>query len=50
MSENRWDSLFGQESEKPYWADLQTFVAGERARYGVYPPQEEVLTALHQYI
>jgi hypothetical protein len=25
-------------------------VAGERARYGVYPPQEEVLTALHQYI
>ena len=47
MSENGWDSLFEQESNKPYWAALQTFVAGERTRYRIYPPQDEVLTALH---
>lgn len=30
MGENGWDSLFAQESEKPYSAGLQAFVAGKR--------------------
>lgn len=47
MSENGWDMLFAKESKKPYWAGLQTFVAGERTRHWVYPPEDEVLTALH---
>ena len=47
MSENGWDSLFAQESKKPYWAGLQTFVAGERTRHRIYPPEDEVFTALH---
>jgi uracil-DNA glycosylase len=47
MSENGWDSLFAQESRKPYWAGLQTFVAGERTRHRIYPPEDEVFTALH---
>jgi uracil-DNA glycosylase len=39
--------LLRHEFEKPYWADLQTFVAAERLRYSVYPPHDEVFTALH---
>jgi uracil-DNA glycosylase len=47
MSEDGWDSLLEAESKKPYWADLQTPVAGERIHHRVYPPQDEVLTVLH---
>lgn len=35
------------ELDKPYWAELQTFVAAERARATVYPPAPEVFRALH---
>jgi uracil-DNA glycosylase len=42
-----WSPLLKQQFGKPYWADLQAFVAAERARYSVYPPHDEVLTALH---
>ena len=39
MSENGWDMLFAKESKKPYWAGLQTFVAGERTRHWVTRPR-----------
>jgi len=35
------------EFAKPYWQQLQRFVAGERARYTVFPPEPEVFAALH---
>lgn len=33
--------------EQPYWAELQQFVAEERARGPVYPAPDEVFAALH---
>lgn len=36
-----------QEQSKPYWRSLQTFVAKERQLGPVYPPEHEVLAALH---
>jgi uracil-DNA glycosylase len=41
-----WDPLLMQEFEKPYWANLQKFVAAQRSRYRVYPPDHDVFTAL----
>ncbi len=35
------------EFDKPYWNDLQRFVAGERARHTVFPPPDQVFAALH---
>lgn len=35
------------EFDKPYWPELQSFVAAERARHTVYPPPDEVFAALH---
>ena len=32
---------------KPYWQELQQFVAGERDQRTVYPPHDEVFAALH---
>ena len=42
-----WNPVLRGEFTKPYWPDLQAFVAAERARYTVYPPADEVFTALH---
>jgi uracil-DNA glycosylase len=42
-----WNPLLRGEFAKPYWPDLQSFVASERARYTVYPPDGEVFAALH---
>jgi uracil-DNA glycosylase len=42
-----WNPLLRGEFEQPYWKDLQAFVAAERARGPVYPPPDEVFTALH---
>jgi uracil-DNA glycosylase len=42
-----WNPVLRGEFTKPYWPDLQAFVAAERARYTVYPPAEEVFAALH---
>jgi len=41
-----WDPLLKHEFEKPYWAKLQRFVQAECRRYSVYPPHDEVFTAL----
>src|SRR5690606_28616629 len=42
-----WNPVLRGELEKPYWAELQQFVAEERARAHVYPPPGEVFAALH---
>lgn len=42
-----WNPVLRAELAKPYWPELQRFVAEERSRHGVYPPQEEVFAALH---
>lgn len=43
-----WNPVLREEFAKPYWADLQRFVADERARTTVYPPHDDVFAALHQ--
>jgi len=40
-----WKRELAGEFAKPYWAELQEFVAAERARHTVYPPEDEVYTA-----
>lgn len=42
-----WNPVLRAELSKPYWADLQRFVADERSHHTVYPPHDEVFAALH---
>lgn len=42
-----WNPILRGEFCKPYWSQLQAFVATERSRTAVYPPPEEVFAALH---
>jgi uracil-DNA glycosylase len=42
-----WNPILAAELAKPYWADLQAFVAGERTAGEVYPPKDEVFSAFH---
>ncbi len=42
-----WNPVLRGELAKPYWADLQTFVAAERDQHPVYPRHEDVFAALH---
>jgi uracil-DNA glycosylase len=42
-----WKRALADEFAKPYWAELQEFVAAERAKYTVYPPDDEVYTAFN---
>jgi uracil-DNA glycosylase len=42
-----WNPLLRDQLDQPYWADLQAFVAAERRRAPVYPPEPEVFAALH---
>jgi len=42
-----WETALGQEFMKPSWANLQAFVADERSRFAVYPPDERVFRALN---
>jgi uracil-DNA glycosylase len=42
-----WNPLLRGEFDKPYWAELQAFVAAERARAEVFPPADQVFAALH---
>ena len=42
-----WNPVLRGEFAKPYWVDLQRFVATERGRATVYPPHDEVFAALH---
>lgn len=42
-----WNPILRAELDKPYWAQLQQFVAAERERTAVYPAAPEVFRALH---
>ena len=42
-----WNPLLRDEFDKPYWKDLQSFVAQERQHAQVFPPGPEVFAALH---
>lgn len=42
-----WNPILKAELAKPYWAELQQFVAAQRAEHEVYPPVDEVFAALH---
>ena len=43
-----WNPVLRSELAKPYWPELQRFVADERAQHTVYPPHEAVFAALHR--
>jgi uracil-DNA glycosylase len=47
MPTTDWNPLLRSEFDEPYWHQLQSFVAGERAQHTVYPPDDEVFAALH---
>jgi uracil-DNA glycosylase len=42
-----WNPVLRDQFAEPYWTGLQTFVADERRRHTVYPPHDEVFSALH---
>ena len=42
-----WNPILREEFEKPYWHELQQFVAEERSRGQVFPPHDQVFAALH---
>jgi uracil-DNA glycosylase len=42
-----WNPVLRAEFDKPYWKELQRFVADERARHTVFPPADQVFAALH---
>ena len=41
-----WQAHVGAELQQPYFQELREFVAAERRRATVYPPEDEVFTAL----
>ena len=47
MPKTDWNPILRAELEQPYWAELQAFVAQERADHTVYPAPDEVFAALH---
>lgn len=47
MARTDWNPVLRAELDKPYWSELQGFVAEERARGAVYPPADDVFAALH---
>ena len=42
-----WRPILIEETRKPYFLDLQRFVAEQRAQVTVFPPEDEVFAALH---
>jgi uracil-DNA glycosylase len=42
-----WNPVLRGELAKPYWIQLQAFVAAERDQHPVYPRQQDVFAALH---
>jgi uracil-DNA glycosylase len=41
-----WQAAVGEELDKPYFHKLQEFVEEERRKYTVYPPRDEVFSAM----
>ncbi len=44
--ENDWQQILASEFEKPYYEQLRQFIATEYATTTVFPPKEEVMSAL----
>src|SRR5262245_66564887 len=42
-----WQSALADEFGKPYFQSLLAFVAEERAKHDVFPPENEVFNAFH---
>jgi uracil-DNA glycosylase len=42
-----WNPILRGEFEKTYWNELQAFVRTQRSRATIYPPHDEVFSALH---
>lgn len=42
-----WRNLLDGEREKPYFAQLEKFVADEQKHHTIYPPPEKIFTALN---
>jgi uracil-DNA glycosylase len=42
-----WNPILHEQLVQPYWAELQKFVASERAEHAVYPAHDQVFAALH---
>ncbi len=47
MATTDWNPILRTEFDKPYWQELQRFVAVERTNRTIYPPHDEVFAALH---
>ena len=47
MVQTDWNPILRDEFAKPYWKELQEFVAGERAQRQIFPPKDDVFAALH---
>ena len=47
VTKTDWNPVLRAELAKPYWEPLQKFVAEERAQHTVYPPADEVFSALY---
>lgn len=45
--ETSWRPVLLEETRKPYFRNLQKFVAMERQKFTVFPPETEVFSALH---
>lgn len=43
-----WNPLLRDELGKEYFVELQSFVASERRKFAVYPPENETYSALHE--
>lgn len=43
---NDWDIMLQDEFDRPYFKRLENFLTEERARYEIYPHQEDVFNAL----
>jgi uracil-DNA glycosylase len=41
-----WHPVLSEETRKPYYKNLQAFVAEERQKFTVFPPEAEVFSAL----
>jgi uracil-DNA glycosylase len=41
-----WRPVLSEELDKPYFKELQRFVAAEQKAYTIYPPAEDIFTAL----
>lgn len=48
MIGREWLTVVGDHLHMPYWTSLQDFVAHERTRHEIYPPANQVFSALQQ--